>query len=172
MRTISEPLRRHWKASWILLVLSIINFTLAAPVAVRDIHREHANLDAVDVAEVRMAVLQKCIDPDVDQSSDLTSEHEASYPGPKSGSEPEPESESDSDDSDGGDAAEHPWNQNKYARLRLQQHDSNSQSSLRPFADTVGTQWHHSLSGAATVTNLLLVPSNREDLGTGGQDNN
>lgn len=37
---------------------------------------------------------------------------------------------------------------------------------------TLGTQWHRSLSGAATVRNLQLVLSNRDKRGAGGQESN
>jgi hypothetical protein len=59
-------MRRHETASQILLILSIFNFVLAAPVAVREINEVRAN--AVDTAKVRMAVSEKRMDP-VDQSS-------------------------------------------------------------------------------------------------------
>lgn len=108
-------MRRYRIAFWIL-IYSIINFTLAAPVAVRDILGVRVNV--VDVAKDRTAELQKRMDPveDSDQSSDLTSEHGA--PGPNSDpesdsdvdqsadSEMESDSNSDSDDSDGGEAAQ------------------------------------------------------------------
>lgn len=102
--------------SWILLIYSIINFTLAAPIGVRDIHGVRVNV--ADVAENRIEVLQKRMDPDEGQSSasDLTSEHKAPAPPvPEPDSEMESESESeselesdsdDSDDSDGGEAAQ------------------------------------------------------------------
>jgi hypothetical protein len=104
-------MRRYWIAFWILLTHSIINFTLAAPVAVRDIHGVRVN---VDVAEDRITVLQKRMDSDEEWSSDLTSEHGAPGPDPDpepdsdsdSDSEMESDSESDSDDSDGGEAAQ------------------------------------------------------------------
>jgi hypothetical protein len=99
-------MRRHRIASWILLIHSIINFTVAAPVAVGDINGVRVNV--VDVTKDRMAVLHKRMNDD-GQSSDLTSEH--GEPGP----DPDPESDSDSDsdsdssdsdDSDGGEAAQ------------------------------------------------------------------
>jgi hypothetical protein len=102
-------MQRYRMASWILLIHSIISFTLAAPVAVRDIHGVHANVDVAN----RIAVVQKRMDsdPDEDLSSDLTSEHRAGPDrGPESDSDSEMESESDSDsdsdDSDGGEAAQ------------------------------------------------------------------
>ncbi|KAF8490849.1 hypothetical protein F5888DRAFT_1892444 [Russula emetica] len=59
-------MRRHKIASQILLILSIFNFVLAAPVAVREINEVRVN--AVDTAKVRMAVSEKRMDPE-DQSS-------------------------------------------------------------------------------------------------------
>ncbi|KAI0273910.1 hypothetical protein BGY98DRAFT_106947 [Russula aff. rugulosa BPL654] len=47
-------------ASQILLILSIFNIVLAAPVAVREINEGRVN--AVDVATVRMAALEKRLD--------------------------------------------------------------------------------------------------------------
>src|SRR6266849_1147465 len=70
-------MRRYRIASWILLSLSIINFTLTAPVAVRDVHTVLVN--AADAAKDRTAVLQQRMDPDEDQSSDLTSEHTSEH---------------------------------------------------------------------------------------------
>jgi hypothetical protein len=104
-------MRQYRIASWILLIHSIINFTLAAPVAVAGTHGVRVNV--VDVAKYRMAVLQERMDENPDEgqwSSDLTSEHAAPGPGsePDSDSEmgSESESEPDSDDSDGGEAAQ------------------------------------------------------------------
>jgi hypothetical protein len=112
-------MRQYRIASWILLIHSIINFTLAAPVAVGDKNRVRVNV--VDVAlKDRMAVLQERMDynddPDDGQSSDLTSEYAPPGPDPDpdpesdsdsdSESESESESDSDSDDSDGGEAAQ------------------------------------------------------------------
>lgn len=117
-------MRQYRIASWILLIHSIINFTLAAPVVVGDINRVRVNV--VHVAKDGMAVLRERMDhnedPDDGQSSDLTSEHGPPGPGPESESESnsemvsesdsnsemvsESESESESDDSDGGEAAQ------------------------------------------------------------------
>lgn len=115
-------MRQYRIASWILLIHSIINFTLVAPVAVGDINKVRVNV--VDVAKDRMAVLRERMDhnedPDDDLSSDLTSEHGPPGPGPESesdsnsemvsesgsSSEMVSESESDPDDSDGGEAAQ------------------------------------------------------------------
>jgi hypothetical protein len=101
-------------SSWITFILAIINFnfTLAAPVAIRDLHG--VRVSVADVAKDRIAVLPKRMDPDEGQSS-VTSDHEASHSGPETESEPDSETEteseeleseySDSDDSDGGEAA-------------------------------------------------------------------
>jgi hypothetical protein len=103
-------MRRYMIASWILFILSIINFTLAAPVAVRDINGVRINTE--DVAKDSMAEMQKRMDPDEpdeDQRSDLTSEHgePGPGPGPDPDSDPGPESEGDNeyddDDNDNDD---------------------------------------------------------------------
>lgn len=104
-------MRRYRIASWILLIHSIINFTLAVPVAVGDIHRVRVNV--VDAAKDRIDVLQKRMNEGGEgRPSDLTSEHGAPGPDP----DPDPDSDSDSekdsssssssDDSDGGEAAQ------------------------------------------------------------------
>jgi hypothetical protein len=54
-------MRWHKIASQILLILSIFNFVLAAPVAVREINE--VRVDAVDVAKVWMAASEKRMDP-------------------------------------------------------------------------------------------------------------
>ena len=54
-------MRRHKTASQILLILSISNFVLAAPVAVREINEVCVN--AVGVAKVGMAASEKRMDP-------------------------------------------------------------------------------------------------------------
>jgi hypothetical protein len=58
-------------ASWILLILSIFNFTLAAPIAVQD-GQHRALINAVDEAKDRTVALQQR-GPDKGQSSDPTS---------------------------------------------------------------------------------------------------
>ena len=111
-------MRRYRTTSWILLILSIINVTLGAPIAGRDINGVRAN--GVDVDKDMTAALQKRMDSDDDRSSDLTSEHgsPSGYAIPEleqeseseseseSGSESESEPESGSDDSGGGEVGE------------------------------------------------------------------
>ena len=62
-------MRRYRIVPWILLILSIIDFTLAVPVSVRDVHGVRVN--AVGVAEDRIAALQKRMDDDHGGESDL-----------------------------------------------------------------------------------------------------
>jgi len=50
-------MRRYRIASWVLLILSVFDFTLAAPVAAQDIHGVRVNV--VDAANDRIAALQK-----------------------------------------------------------------------------------------------------------------
>jgi hypothetical protein len=72
LRHTPTKMRRYRTSSWILLIHSIINFTLAVPVTVRDIHGVRINV--VDAAKDRVAVLQKRMDPDQGQASGLTSD--------------------------------------------------------------------------------------------------
>ena len=88
-------MRRYRTTSWILLILSIINVTLGAPIAGRDINGVRAN--GVDVDKDMTAALQKRMDSDDDQPSDLTSEHgsPSGYAIPELEQESESESESE-----------------------------------------------------------------------------
>ena len=111
-RRLSKKMRWYILASWILLILSIIDFTRAVPIAGLDIHG--VRIDMADVAEDnKMAALQKRMDPDEHQVSDLTSEHGSPEPAPAPAPEPNsesgsnPDSDSDSYNSDGGGAAAH-----------------------------------------------------------------
>jgi len=90
-------MRRYRIASWILLILPVFNFTLAAPVATQDIHG--VRVSVVDAANDRIAALQKRMehgDP-VEGSSGLSSEHNPPW---------SPPSDSGSDNSDGSQVYE------------------------------------------------------------------
>ena len=74
LRHTPTKMQRYRTSSWILLIHSITNSTLAVPVTVRDIHGVRINV--VDAAKDRVlvAVLQKRMDPDQGQASGLTSD--------------------------------------------------------------------------------------------------
>jgi len=95
-------MRRYRIASWIFLILSILNFSYFTPAAPVDVHGLRVN--TVGVAKDRVAMVQKRMDPDEGYASDQTSEHGSPGPGPEpepepgSDEEPEPESDGESDE--------------------------------------------------------------------------
>jgi len=141
-------MRRFRIASWILLLLSIIDFTLSVPVAVRDRDKHGVRINVVDVAD-RTAALQKRMDPER-QPKENGPSGQPGPPGPES--EPEPESESESQN----------WNQESDSESK-----SDSESESEPSSDdsdggAAAAQWEEEFQN--------YVPSDIEDQNTSEED--